>query len=139
MVGCAKVIDCVFFPGWTMPGWTGKDCGTSRAGAYLSLPPWEAVIVQVPTAAEVTVEPETVHTSGVFVLKLTGSLLDALALRVTSLPTVAPLGGVKEMVCAIFCDREGPGHKVGRRELVVAGLRGGDFAGVGLQGGDGGA
>ena len=62
------MIDCESFPGLDGAGVDGEGLGTSGAAAYLSLPAWEAVMVQVPTAAEVTVEPETVHTSGVFVL-----------------------------------------------------------------------
>ena len=46
---------------------------SSAASAYVSLPAWVAAISQVPALRSVTVPaaPETVHTSGVFVVKRT--------------------------------------------------------------------
>src|SRR5262249_23074796 len=56
LAGGVKLIVCGIF-------WTVMDPGTWWAGAYLSSPGWEAVTVQVPALAGVSVEPETVHTS----------------------------------------------------------------------------
>ena len=56
--GGVKLIVCGIF-------WTAKDRVTGVAGAYLSSPGWEAVMVQVPAVAGVTLMPETVHTAGV--------------------------------------------------------------------------
>src|SRR6187401_3156080 len=44
---------------------TVKLCVTWDAGLYVALPPWSAVIVQVPTPTSVTVLPESVQTAGV--------------------------------------------------------------------------
>ncbi len=67
----------VFWPGVLGPcvlpcagrAWTANDCCTPRAAAKRSSPAWEAITVQVPTAARVTVDPETVQTDGVPELK----------------------------------------------------------------------
>jgi hypothetical protein len=54
--GGVKEIVCGIFS-------TGKDRVSGLAGRYLSSPGWEAVTVQVPALAGVSVEPVTVHTS----------------------------------------------------------------------------
>ena len=58
LAGGVKLIVCGIF-------WTGNDLLTGLAAAYRSSPAWEAVIVQVPALAGVSVEPEMVHTPGV--------------------------------------------------------------------------
>src|SRR5215831_18328398 len=67
--GWAKAIFCDFFPA----GFTWKECCTGRAGAQISSPAWEAVMVQVPGALAVAVVPSTVHTSVVLEVNETGS------------------------------------------------------------------
>ena len=72
--GCPKMIACdVFWPGVLGPcvlpwrGGHGPRMTAARHGAAAkrSSPAWEAITVQVPTAARVTVDPETVQTDGV--------------------------------------------------------------------------
>jgi hypothetical protein len=48
----------------------------------LVLPAWEALIVQVPAATRVTVEPDTVHTAVVADAKVTAKPEEAVALGV---------------------------------------------------------
>src|SRR5215472_9405424 len=81
-------------------GFTWNDCVTARAGAKPALPPWEAVIVQVPGATVVTVEPDTVHTGGVLEVNDTGSPEVADAAKVSGVPTLTPGGWLKVIVCA---------------------------------------
>ena len=64
------------------------------------LPPWVAVMEQVPGVRVVTVAPETLQTAGVPDEKDTGRPEDADAVRVTGTPTGLAAGGVKVMVCA---------------------------------------
>ena len=78
--GCPKMIACdVFWPGSGLclavaAGGRGRRRPAARgAAAKRSSPAWEAVTVQVPTAAGVTVAPETVHTDGVSELNDTAS------------------------------------------------------------------
>lgn len=51
-----------------------------RRAAQLALPACEALIVQVPTAARVTVPPETLHTAAVVEAKVTARPEVAVAL-----------------------------------------------------------
>jgi len=81
------------------PAWTGNERATSRAAAKTALPPCEAVITHAPAATVVTVEPDTVHTSGVPEANDTTSPGAADADNVTSTPTAAPPGGAKRMTC----------------------------------------
>ena len=86
-------------PGWVPAGW-GKETSCcccpvpiwkarARSGAAANwvFPACEAVIVHTPAATVVTIVPETVHTSGVAERNETGSPDDALACRVTGVPT----------------------------------------------------
>jgi len=98
-------------------GFTWNDCVTARAGAKPALPPWEAVIVQVPGATVVTVEPDTVHTGGVLEVNDTGSPEVADAAKLTGTPTTEPGGGGKAIVCP-FC----PGRTRNERATSRAGL-----------------
>jgi hypothetical protein len=77
---------------------TGKEWVTESAGANWLLPGWDAVMVQVPAAAGVTVEPLTEHTSMAPEVKVTDSQEDAVADRTTGWSIVALAGGVNEMV-----------------------------------------
>ena len=49
-------------------------CVTVAAGEKLLLPPWLAATVQVPGVSAVTVEPLTLQTLSVLLLKVTGRL-----------------------------------------------------------------
>ena len=91
--GWLKVIVCT-----ADPALTWNDRVRSRAGAKPALPPWEAVIVQVPGATVVTVAPDTVHTAGVLEVNDTGSPEVADAAKVTGTPTTEPGGGAKEIL-----------------------------------------
>ena len=50
-----------------------KLCVTCAAGRNVALPPWLALIVQVPVVTMVTLLPETVHTLNVVELNVTVS------------------------------------------------------------------
>src|SRR2546426_164053 len=76
----------------------GRDA-SSGAGAKRALPRCEAVIVHLPGAAVVTVDPDTVHTGGVSEANDTASPDDADADTVTGTPTSAPGGWLKVIVC----------------------------------------
>ena len=91
--GCAKVIVGAAGPAWT---WNDRvTSGAARGGS----PSWKAVIVHVPAATVVTVEPATVHTGGVPELNNTGSPAgDADADRMTGMPTVTSGGCAKVIV-----------------------------------------
>src|SRR6266496_1231256 len=58
--GWLKAIVCDLWPAWT-----GNERATSRAAAKIALPPCEPVITHAPAATVVTMDPDTVHTSGV--------------------------------------------------------------------------
>ena len=56
---------------------------TGPAGAQMSLPPWVAVMAQVPTVRVVAVAPDTVHTSVVLEANKTCSSELAVAVKGT--------------------------------------------------------
>ncbi len=105
-------------PGWVPAGW-GKETSCcccpvpiwkarARSGAAANsvFPACEAVIVHTPAATVVTIVAETVHTSGVAERNETGSPDDALACRVTGVPTAVsaapadvPPGCANLMLC----------------------------------------
>jgi hypothetical protein len=88
--GGPNVIVCGAGPAGT--GLTRNDRLTSGATWWASRA-WWAVIVHVPTATVVTVEPATVHTGSVPDLKDTGGPGgDAVAVRWTGVPTVTSGG-----------------------------------------------
>jgi len=66
-----------FGSGWKSMVWlplkTVKVCAICGAGLKLALPAWSAVTRQEPVERMVTVEPETEHTPGVVVSKVTAS------------------------------------------------------------------
>ena len=80
---------------------------TSRAAAKSALPPWVAVMVQVPAVTVVTTVPDTVHTEGLAERKDTGRPEDAEATGVTGTPASASGGGPKLMVCGCRPARTG--------------------------------
>ena len=84
-----NVIVCGADPAGT--GLTRNDRLTSGATWWASRA-WWAVIVHVPAATVVTVEPATVHTDGVSELNDTASPDDAFADRATGVPTVTSRG-----------------------------------------------
>ncbi len=84
------------------PAWTGNERATSRAAAKTALPPCEAVITHAPAATVVTVEPDTVHTSGVPEANDTASPDDAGADNVTCAVTATSGGCMKAIVCGFF-------------------------------------
>src|SRR5215475_9673860 len=84
------------------PAWTWNERATSRAAAKSALPPWAAVIVQMPGATVTTVVPDTVHTAGVSEVNDTGSPEVADAAKVTGVPALTPGGWVKVIVCGCF-------------------------------------
>ena len=70
---------------------TMSVCGTLLAGKYVASPPWLAVMVVLPTPMMVTVLPLTVATEVTELLKLTGSPLLAVAVKLNgTLPTCLP-------------------------------------------------
>src|SRR5260370_172402 len=78
--------------------WT--DCETGVAAAQLALPPCVAWMVHVPPWTMVTVFPDTVQTGSVWLLKLTVSPEDAVALMVNGASPKVWFGiGGKLMVC----------------------------------------
>src|SRR6266496_1573217 len=92
--GWLKVIVCDLWPAWT-----GNERATSRAAAKIALPPCEAVITHAPAVTVLTVEPDTVHTSGVSEANDTTSPGAADADKVTGTPTWAAGGWLKAIVC----------------------------------------
>src|SRR5690348_5104001 len=98
--GWAKAIVCDFFPA----GITLNERCTSVAAAQVSLPFWAAVMVQVPAALVVAVEPSTVHTSVVLEVNVTGSSEGVArgSCSGTCVPTGLSVGRVKVIVCGFF-------------------------------------
>ena len=82
-------------------GPTRTDCG-EEAEANSALPPWKAVIVQVPVVSGMTVRLDTVHTVGESEPNTTDRPDEAVAHRVNGTPTVAPGKASKAMVCPAF-------------------------------------
>jgi hypothetical protein len=85
----------------TGAAFTAKLCGTIVAAAYVALPACVASMVQVPGETKVAVVPETVQTLVVVEAKLTANPEEAVATRVSVVPTVWAPGLAKVMVCAI--------------------------------------
>ena len=78
---------------------TSKDWLTWGAAAQVASPAWSALMVQVPAAMRVAVFPLIAHTPVVAEVKVTGSELVAVAVRVTGLPDSGVSGGsVNEIV-----------------------------------------
>ena len=78
---------------------TSKDWLTCGAGFQSASPAWSALMVQVPTDTRIAVVPLMVHTPVVAEVKVTGSELVAVAVRVTGLPDSGVSGGsVNEIV-----------------------------------------
>jgi hypothetical protein len=75
---------------------TCSDWVTSKAALKEALPPWLAMMVQVPALTPLTVVPLTVQMVGVEELKLTARPEVAVALAIVALPT-AKVAGVKVM------------------------------------------
>ena len=103
--GLAKVIVCDTL---LMP----NDRVTSAAAAYVLSPDWEAVILHVPAATKVTVDPDTVHTDVVEEAYETESELDAEADKAKE-PVVnnCEAGSANVIDCAnpvTMTDRESP-------------------------------
>jgi len=65
---------------------TVKVCVTGVAGAYVVLPDWDAVMLQVPPVKKVAVLPETVQTNGVFGVYATARPELAVAFNVSGVP-----------------------------------------------------
>ena len=84
-----------------VPGPHRERMRYARGGRVGGLPPWVAVMVQLPGARVVAVAPETVQTAGVAELKDTGRLEVAEAVRVTGVPTWPAAGVPKSIVCAV--------------------------------------
>ena len=66
------------------------------------MPPWVAVMTQVPAARVRAASPDTLHTPRVAEWKDTGRPEDALAVSGTMTPEAAPPGWVNEMVWGSF-------------------------------------
>ena len=80
---------------------TWKTCDTVGAARYALLPAWLALMLQLPTATNVSVLPLTVHTLGVVEAKLTARPELALATSAGGMvPRVWLPGEAKVMVCA---------------------------------------
>jgi len=77
---------------------TLKLCLTGWAAAYVALPGCEAQMVQVPVLLRVATVPETVHTSGVTEVKLTGIWELAVATKLSGVPCNCAPMGLKVMV-----------------------------------------
>jgi biotin transporter BioY len=75
-------------------------CDTDAAAAYVELPAWLAMTVQVPALTAVKVVPLTVHTLVVLLVKVTARPELAVPASVAVLPTVGAVGALKVMVCA---------------------------------------
>jgi hypothetical protein len=73
--GLTNVIVCPFDS-------TVKDWVTVVAAPHVLLPDWSAATVHVPTVRNVTVDPDTVHTAVVLLVKVTASVELAVALTV---------------------------------------------------------
>jgi hypothetical protein len=75
---------------------------TCGAGRYVALPPWLALMVQLPAVRKVSCPPVvTVHTAMVLELKLTGRLEGlACAVSVGVVPKFCAPGLLKAIVCA---------------------------------------
>ncbi|MDH4050271.1 MAG: hypothetical protein OEU93_01750 [Rubrivivax sp.] len=95
--GEAKVMVCGSSPGAE----TVKLRVTGVAAAYVALPDWLAVTVQVPSATRVSVPPLTVQTAGVEDAKLTASPDDAVADKAKGgVPSAWLPGDTNVMLCA---------------------------------------
>ena len=77
---------------------TVNDWVTDDAALYVLLPPWDAVMVHVPAARRVAVEPLTVQIPVVLLEKLTARPDDALAERVKEVSKVRVPGLLKVIV-----------------------------------------
>ena len=78
-----------------------KACVTGGAGLKLPLPPWFAVIEQVPAVRMIALDPEMLHTPPEFEVNETPKPDDAVAVRGTDWFSVAvaiSAGSVKVMV-----------------------------------------
>ena len=82
-------------------GPTSADCD-EEADANSALPPWKAVIVQVPVVSGMTVRLDTVHTVGESEPNTTERPDEAVAHRVNGTPKVAPGRRSKRMLCSAF-------------------------------------
>ncbi len=78
---------------------TTKLCATAGAAAYVAFPGCEAVIVQVPSATNVALVPDTVHTLAVDEAKLTAKAELVVALKVNGVPTVCAAIAANVIVC----------------------------------------
>ena len=88
----SKVIDCELLV-------TGKLCATWGAEFHVASPPWFAVMVHMPAATRVTVDPDTVQTAVVVEANVTGSPEVAVAETVKGGSVAARLGsGGKSIV-----------------------------------------